>query len=351
MTQCVETSLFKNKADHERRMSHSHPETSWIAIFDSLALPPASARSRAFSARRAGGHHVAKDADGNPALLLHVVADGHLRSPVPVRLANLRVEHSLRCRVTGESATADEVLTAVQCSTDDRQLHEYFLKAMQGVTASLPHPARQRDVDELVDSLVALFQTLREPPSASVNGLWAELFLIATSSDPRRLLEAWHIDASSRYDFDMNDERVDVKSSTDRTRRHYFSFEQVHPPAGTRAYIASMFVERSADGLSLGELWDSVRNLASHDARLVMKVEQVCAKTLGQTWFEARDRRFDEALAAESMAIYDAAVIPSVPHPLPVEVSEVRFRSDLATSPTIRLAPVPTSILSAIARR
>ena len=333
------------------RASQPISETSWISIFDSLRLPLAADGTRAFSARRVGGHHVAKDTDGNPALLLCVVPDGRPRSPVPVRLANLRVEHSLRCRVCADNAVADEVLTAVQCSTSDRQLHEYFLKAMQGVVGSLPHPARQRDVDELVDGLVALFQALREPPSASVHGLWAELFLIATSSNPRRLLQAWHNDPPDRYDFDLNDERVDVKSSTDRTRRHYFSLEQVQPPVGIRAYIVSVFVERSSTGLPLGELWDSVRALASDDASLVLKVEHVCTKTLGQSWVEARKRGFDEALAAESLAIYDAVAIPSVPGSLPAEVSEVRFRSDLTAAPTIRTTADDTSILSAIAQQ
>ncbi|MEX2285372.1 MAG: PD-(D/E)XK motif protein [Gemmatimonadota bacterium] len=331
--------------------NHPLADANWISIFDSLALPSTSAGTRAFSARRVGGHHVAKDADGNPALLIRVAADGRPRSPVPVRLANLRVEHSLHCRVSGDNAVGDEVLTAVQCSTSDRQLHEYFLKAMQGVTASLPHPARQRDVDELVDGLVALFQAMREPPSATVHGLWAELFLIATSLNPGRLLEAWHNEPSNRYDFDLNDERLDVKSSIDRTRRHYFSLEQVQPPVGINAYIVSVFVERSSDGLSLGELWDSVRTLASHNPSLVLKVEHVCTKTLGVSWFEARSLRFDEAVAVESIAIYDAMVIPSVPRSLPVEVCEVRFRSDLTASPTIRTSTDPASILSAIAQQ
>jgi hypothetical protein len=57
------------------------------------------------------------------------------------------------------------------------------------------------------------------------------------------------------------------------------------------------------------------------------------AQTIGQDWRSMQQVCFDLQLASNSLRLVDAAAIPAVSLPLPVEISEVRFRADLTGHP------------------
>jgi hypothetical protein len=62
------------------------------------------------------------------------------------------------------------------------------------------------------------------------------------------------------YDFSASSQRLEVKSAAGEERNHYFTLEQLHPPASTRVLIASLFVQGAGGGQSLAELLDRVRS-------------------------------------------------------------------------------------------
>jgi hypothetical protein len=100
--------------------------------------------------------------------------------------------------------------------------------------------------------------------------------------------------------------------------------------------IASIFIESSTAGVSLGELWDQVRDIVSDQSALRAHVDKVCLSSLGSSWQQARGLAFDEHLAMNSLAFYDAQDVPHLPQEIPEGVSEVRFRSDLSLATHIR---------------
>jgi hypothetical protein len=116
----------------------------------------------------------------------------------------------------------------------------------------------------------------------------------------------------------------------------HFSIEQVYPPKGVSALIASLLVEQSSGGTSLFELWDSIRDYASGDTELVMKVERICVDALGESWSESTKRRYDSELARESLRFYNVNGIPRVTQDQPAGVSEIHFRSSLAHAQPIQ---------------
>jgi hypothetical protein len=198
--------------------------------------------------------------------------------------------------------------------------------------------------------MVVLFLALENPATRTVQGLWAELFLIANAREPAVAAGSWHNEAAERYDFALALWRLEVKSSGDRRRNHHFSFEQVYPAAGLNVIIASLFVERSTSGTSLGEIWDTVRTDVSANPDLRLKVDEICLRSLGNSWSDARAMIFDPQLAKQSLAFYDVQDIPRVGSQLPTGITEVRFRSDLSLGRTISQANRPVgSLLHAIA--
>lgn len=292
-----------------------------------------------FSGKKIPGYedrHLAKDGDENLLLLFHARP---IHVPPAVILENLHVEHGVRCRVSNTDGTMSEgIFSIIQCTSSQASLRSYFLRVMDSVVELIPTPATSEYISTVVDRLATLFLALKHPPSGPVQGLWAELFLIVTAKSPSVLLDAWHIDSGERFDFSFGIDRIEVKSSGNRIRSHHFSYHQAYPPDDLSVFVASLFVEESAGGTSLGNLWDKAKSLAAGSPDLRLKVDQICVDVLGSDWERARERCFDYSLARHSLAFYDIRSIPKVPRDLPEGVSDVRFVSDLS-----RLSPVDPS--------
>ncbi len=281
--------------------------------------------------------HLARDTLGRPAILFRVAPGPHDRRLVSMALENLHVEHKITCRIaTGVGQLSTGEYSIIRCVSSERSLHEYFLNTLDGIVRSVPDPVTAPDVGNIVETLIALFHSLRLPSSRSTIGLWGEMFLILRSAQPRLLLEAWHADVAERYDFCCDDQRLEVKASSDRSRRHHFSFEQAYPPNPLTVIVASLYVEQCTQGVSLGDLWDRLRRIAAGNLDLVLKLERVCIEALGDAWHSSLPCAYDWQLAAESLSFYSIDGIPRVPQSQPIGVDDIHFRSDLGLAqPTL----------------
>jgi len=207
-------------------------------------------------------------------------------------------------------------------------------------------------VRRAISGLVELFQSLAAPAQKSIQGIWAELFVIRKSTDPRLVATAWHRGAEEHFDFASGPQRIEVKSSSNRRREHHFSLAQLTPLAPSRVVIASVFVERAGGGVSLRRLFDDTRQLLSGDLNLTIQFDASFYSALGSGWSDAMDESFDWELAQESLAFFDAGLVPKIEGVVPPPVSDVRFRSDLSgLVPLERSALLSLGGLLAAARR
>ena len=275
-------------------------------------------------------HQIAKDVDGNPSLLLDVLPSG---KPTPsLMLKNFRVDYNLSCKITSSTnEISTGVYSVVRCLSSELQTHTIFLDSMEIVLAKLRTDATDTQLSELVSQICNLFVAMSKPASRSVQALWAELFFIRESPDPKSSIVAWRQNDSDSFDFLFDELRLDVKSSSNKRRTHYFSFDQLNPPPDSSAVIASVFTDRVANGLSLGKLWETAKSFADASPDLLSRIDEVCLNSLGSTWKEASATAFDEQLAIDSLRYFSAETIPRVSGPLPVGISELRFKSDLSS--------------------
>src|SRR5260370_2332339 len=190
--------------------------------------------------------------------------------------------------------------------------------------AWLPQCSSRDQISEAVQKLVDLFKRMADASRKALAGLWAELFLIARSSDPAFLLGAWHAIPEERFDFGHGIDRLDVKAASGGLRLHHFTLEQLRPAGHVRVLIASLLTERSEGGTSLNDLVDSIRARVADPDHLI-RLDGVIAETLGQDWRAIQQNRFDLQEAIQSFRFIDAATIPSVANPTPPEVSAVHF--------------------------
>jgi hypothetical protein len=281
---------------------------------------------------------IAKGKDGQPALLISMSFSTSDVRPPPITLEHLVVDHGVECRIRRSDGYIHQgIFTVVRCINSDELLKKYFLQAIVPIVQALPPVPAYGDIILAVNSLAELFRQLNMPSQKSLLGLWAELFLIASTNDPQVLIEAWRSTPGDIYDFNLGIERIEVKGSSSRRRLHFFSFEQLHPPSQAIVIIASMFVEEAGSGNSIFDLVDIIRGKLGGSFDLAQRIDQVVSATLGSSWRQAMGMRFDYEMACSSIAYYQCSSIPSVPGPLPPGVSHVRFQADLSLSRRVDL--------------
>ena len=316
-----------------------------IELFQSIKSVAASDSENQFAAvpiQDNKPHRLGKDAQGRPLLLISIFNVRSQSQYTPVVLEHLRVQYNLNCRISRPDGTFEEgIFTVVRCTGEDVTLQNYFLKVMSTVVIFLGDQPTQSDIAHAMNQLIELFRAMAKVPRKSVQGLWAELFLISQARQPDTLVDAWHTVVEDRYDFAMDDQRIEVKSFSGDIRLHHFSLEQLHPSEGIKALVASVSVKSSQAGVSISDLREKIQTRLGSDLDPLLHIDRVIALTLGDAWQQASDARFDERLAEESLAFYETSGIPSVNPNLPSGVSGVHFRSDLTECPTIEISHYP----------
>lgn len=310
--------------------------TDLCALFESLVLPRELPTGRSLSAIAipdAENYRLAKDTNGSPCLLLRHPPSA-ARS-APIRLQNLMVSYGVPCSISHANGQQEEgTFTIIKCGSADISLFPHFLRILSPIIASLGPQPTAAAIRRAISGLVDLFQSLTVPAKKSVQGLWAELLLMRKASDPRTVIRAWHALPHEHVDFLSGCQRLEVKSSSNRSRAHYFSLVQLTPPENSHLLVASLFVESVGGGLSVRELFDETRNLIVSDPPLLMQFDAAFYATLGAGWNDAMEERFDGELAAQSLQFFDSRDIPKIHGPIPPAVSDIHFISDMSsTSP------------------
>lgn len=276
-------------------------------------------------------HRIAKDRFGSPVLLLTVVLKRSEITPTNIKLQNVSVQFNVNCKIVQDEASIEKTFTVVSFIGSDPALRDYFLRLLSTLIESVGNEPTQQIVRNGIDKFVELLQFACEPPMKTIQGLWAELFLISQSRDVKKMLHCWHTNPEERFDFNNGQERVEVKSSSTSQRVHYFSLEQLNSPQNTETIIASIFIRKASNGKSIKSLQNDIIANVADDLQLVEKVNFQIAATLGKVILDIADYNFDCHQAKESLRFYRAIDVPKIDvryiSPL---VSEVKFKSDLS---------------------
>lgn len=276
-------------------------------------------------------HYFGRTSSGAPCLLLSA-KDSALKAPI--RLAAIEVCFAVPCSIAVEGdVKRTETLTTIICTASDRAVQGYFAHVCETILHIVGKTPNLEQVVEAVHRLVALFQRLAAPTRRSVIGLFGELYVIYSAYSPREAVAAWRSTTDDRFDLSVGDVRVEVKASSRRLRVHEFSLEQCSPPSNTDGILISLFIEASGGGTSLLDLIERIEEQLGGDANLLLKFQETIAEGLGDNASTALSLRFDENLARSSLQVYELTSIPAIREKLPTEVSQVRFRSDLSSTP------------------
>jgi hypothetical protein len=317
--------------------------------FAALSLPP-GVDETSFNTVRIGAqasHHLGKDISGAPVLLIATEPDSpRMRLTAGIRLNHLSVDHDQTCSVQAtNSPLFQQSFTVIRCRPNDPSLYRPFLMILGPLVATLGAKPTQRETNVVISALIKLFRSLAAPPSKSIQGLWAELFVIERANDPVVMLSAWHSDPFEKFDFADGTERLEVKSSALSSRSHHFSLEQVTARTNREILIASMFVQRSTGGTSIASLIESIRARINHEVFLTGRLNEVVFSSLGISYNAAVADSFDYELAIDTLCFFRAVDVPCVAQPTPSSVTNVHFLSDLSG-----VAPLDSASVQALGK-
>lgn len=303
------------------------------ALAGAATRPPVANGWRVAAVPSCAGVHVGLSSEGHVSFLVEI--DQARSSLPPVRTSNVRFLPEAHAMIEGDAEARATRVAVVECRGAD-DLAAYFLTLIDAVILG---PARPVDADSIVARLgwlVELFIDLSEPSTRSVTGLWGELFIIANSRDPGAALLAWHSDPRELFDFVGGGCTVEVKTTRSRIREHHFLLDQLRPPDGSTGFVVSLGLDETSNGSSIRDLVDLTRARLPTAVDLRQRLESIVASSLGLSWQDSIGTRFALATVGLAPALYRTDAVPTVPLPLPAEVSRVQFVADLSSVSPVR---------------
>ena len=270
-----------------------------------------------------------KNINGAPVLLIQS-SNEKIFNASPIRLRHLHITHDVDCVIyENQFEEISGQFSVISCIEADQTTEQYFLKIIEVLFLTLGESPDAESINQAIDQLIELFRALYRSPIKTIQGLWAELFLISESRDPDTLIDAWHNTPDTLYDFSRNEYQIEVKSTVGDTRKHRFGLAQLQPPTGTRLVIASILTKRTECGVTIQNLIEGLRNRLLSSPHKLTQLYKISTMTLGNKWNESALIAFDLTTARRSLAFFNPNEIPMVDPVIPIGVSDVHFLSDL----------------------
>ena len=264
-----------------------------------------------------------------------IVADEFKIAEFP-RYKHMRVQLDQKLKVELDNLQATErTFHILSLKSEDVHIQNYFLQYMQGVVHEIGDNILFRDLVPLLKSALSLFRLVNSPPKIELQGLWAELMLIAASSDPETLAKEWHVSNSSLWDFQSKDRVIEVKSIVGKQRIHHFKNDQLHPPKNVNTGVVASFVlTRTDDGESIWDLIKEINRKVS--AEYSFKIRKLVHELLGNRLAQSETVKFDRNSAISKCHFYSMDSISRFEQEaIPPEMSEVHFKMNLTGIPEL----------------
>lgn len=257
-------------------------------------------------------------------------------------LEHIKANPRVAFEVDGESDVNVEEVSMVMTKSHDIWLIETFLGLIGMLLDAAVSEGQLDGAHSFVQDLVSLFRSMTQPGKKEAQGLWAELFLINHSANVDTALKAWHSTPNDRFDFALGTERIEVKSTTG-PRIHKFAHAQLTVNSAVTVTVASFVLNHDAEGVSCADLVELIAARCGDDSLRRRLLQQVVG-TLGDGWKSQANVRFDFDSAGQNLEFFAVDDIPRIGSPLPPNVLDVSYRSDLQVAPGLNPAAVGESM-------
>ena len=269
------------------------------------------------------------DQDDNPTFFFKL--EKEVVNQFPTSLQNIQFIKNNEYILQNKNKEIKETFSIIKCVSESPSLIGLFLETLFSRIEEW-EKNKQFNINEDIENLQKLFEKLHLPSIKSVKGLWGELFTIKNSNNINQLIEYWHAKKTQLFDFYAPPNIVEVKTTTEQKRIHYFKLEQCIFEKNMNGYLHSVMTIEKYDGLSCYDLYQSINQKVSN-RQIKEKLEKVYFETVGSNFEKFDEDKFCLKTAEENSLFFDLNLIPTPSKQIPKEVDQVKFRVDLSNTP------------------
>lgn len=274
-------------------------------------------------------HKLGISQNGQPMFFIKC-DDNTKAKPLDTNLEFISVLYNRQCQLINKQGKIEEdIYTIISFKSDSDYLQEYFLKIVFVLIKNISEKPLLKDLKIEIEKLINLFTKFSKPALKTIQGLWAELFIIEQSKNPDYLIQSWHSSTTDKYDFNDGKDKIEVKSTVKNRRIHNFSLEQLTPNLNSKLIIASIFAIETGTGRSIFDLVESIENKIE-DKNLAFRVNEMVAVTLGNDFEKSFDIFFDYQFAVDTIQYYNSLDVPIInKNDIPSNITNIKFDCDL----------------------
>ena len=286
-------------------------------------------------------HKIGVSSEGYPMFFIQT---SNKDKALDITLEFIKVLFNRTCRLIENNEVQEmEGYTIVSMSDDNVDYQKYFIDVVCILLQELPEDVTVKTLKTELMKIASLFSSLTKPAKRTLQGLWAELFIIEQSKYPDYLIQAWHASPNDKFDFNDGRDKIEVKSTSKVRRVHEFAFEQLNPNINSNLLVASVFVIESGHGKTIFDLKDSIYKKVT-SLPLQYRLNEVLAQTLGNDFDKVGDMSFDYQQALDTLQFYDFTDIPCIDvKNIPHELTNIHFDCDLTSVQSIKDKDFDTS--------
>ena len=278
-------------------------------------------------------HRLGKDYNNQPSILFNTKdKDKYVAA---YKGENIKIRYNVNCKIYLKKEEIDANYTILTCISEDEKIKEIFLEICEATFANISTNPTTLEIEEKTNSIIDLFKDFPNKQN-NLLGFWGELFLIASSKDIKKTLNAWHNENKEKYDFYDNNIALEVKTTIKRDKKHVFGHDQLISSLKDH-YIASIMTQYdNSKGLSVTDLYNEILKIEISD-ELRGKLKRIYFKIIGSTPSEIIDEyKFDYNLAKRNISYYKVSELTKIINKSPA-ISKITYTLDLSQNNSVEI--------------
>ena len=157
-------------------------------------------------------YRIGIDTEQNIIFLIKSFEEGNERTMNSSKGRHLDVLFNVSCEISVGDKIENGIYTILSLKTRSDFFEVIFLNVCQDLVQILGDSPLLIDVIEAVESLRELFRASTGRARAKELGLWGELVVINSSSDPEHMIDSWHVSPKDTFDFNDGASKMEVKN-------------------------------------------------------------------------------------------------------------------------------------------
>lgn len=304
-----------------------------IKSLEDLELPPLGALNVKGVFTELSSYKIGFNSDGKLIFLIQPEAFPEEQKYVNYNGNNLDIILDFQGTVNDKQSPKEKYICLI-LESNNALIKETFISMCVSIYQYFGDNPSYSSLVDYLHSFKNLFIKFNQKPSKSEVGLFGELLIINESKNPDKLVEGWHITGKEIFDFTLNSNQLEIKTTTLNSRIHKIKHSQ-HKRLRemSNGFISSIMLMESDNGINVSKVAEEIRKKLDHEATQLFN--QKLASCVGDS-FEDYNTDFNYKYSLDSIKFYKAIELQSLnDKDIPENIADIKYSLNLEASDEI----------------